>query len=65
VIGTRILVNGYPLTIVGVSQAGFDGVEVGTSPQIRIPMTMKKEVTSFFDSSEESVGKYRLGQLAK
>jgi predicted permease len=46
VIGTRILVDGYPLTIVGVSQAGFDGVEVGTSPQIRIPMMMKKEVTS-------------------
>jgi predicted permease len=50
-IGARILVNGYPLTIVGVSQAGFDGVEVGTSPQIRIPMMMKKEMTaaeSFF-----------------
>ena len=44
-IGARILVNGYPLTIVGVSQAGFDGVEVGTSPQIRIPMMMKKEMT--------------------
>jgi len=29
VVGARILVNGYPLTIVGVSQAGFDGVEVG------------------------------------
>jgi predicted permease len=45
VIGARILVDGYPLTIVGVSQAGFDGVEVGTSPQIRIPMMMKKEMT--------------------
>ncbi len=45
VIGKRITVNGYPLTIVGVSQAGFDGVEVGYSPQIRIPMMMKKEMT--------------------
>ncbi len=45
VIGKRITVNGYPLTIVGVSQAGFDGVEVGISPQIRIPMMMKKEMT--------------------
>src|SRR5271157_4353852 len=44
-IGARILVNGYPLTIIGVSQPGFDGVEVGTSPQIRVPMTMKKEMT--------------------
>ena len=44
-IGKHIMVNGYPLTIVGVSQAGFDGVEVGYSPQIRVPMMMKKEMT--------------------
>jgi predicted permease len=57
-IGARILVNGYPLTIVGVSQAGFDGVEMGTSPQIRIPMTMKKEVTSFFYSLNDRRGRF-------
>jgi len=51
-------VNGYPLTIVGVSQAGFDGVEVGTSPQIRVPMTMKKEVTSFFYSLNDRRGRF-------
>jgi len=53
-IGTRILVNGYPLTIIGVSQAGFDGVEMGTSPQIRVPMTMKKEMTggSFYSLND-------------
>jgi hypothetical protein len=27
-----------------VSQAGFDGVEPGSTVQIRVPMTMKKEV---------------------
>ncbi len=45
VLGKRIVVNGYPLTVVGVSQAGFDGVEAGYSPQIRVPMMMKKEMT--------------------
>jgi predicted permease len=45
VIGKRVVVNGYPLTIVGVSRRGFDGVEMGYSPQIRIPMMMKKEIT--------------------
>jgi predicted permease len=45
VIGKRIVVNGYPLTIVGVSQAGFDGVEAGVSPQVRVPMMMKAELT--------------------
>jgi predicted permease len=45
VIGRRIVLNGYPLTIVGVSREGFDGVEAGYSPQIRVPMMMKKEMT--------------------
>jgi predicted permease len=45
VIGKKILVNGYPLTIVGVSQKGFDGVEPGYTVQIRVPMMMKHELT--------------------
>jgi predicted permease len=40
VIGKKIIVNGYPLTIIGVSQQGFDGTEMGYSPQIRVPITM-------------------------
>jgi predicted permease len=40
ILGKRIMVNGYPLTVIGVSQAGFDGVEPGFAPQIRVPMTM-------------------------
>src|SRR5687768_14431959 len=30
VIGKTIVVNNYPLTIIGVSQAGFDGVDIAT-----------------------------------
>src|SRR5215813_6097417 len=44
VIGKQIVVNGRALTIIGVSPAGFDGVEPGRAPQIRIPMTMKDEL---------------------
>jgi len=44
VLGKQIVVNGRPLTIIGVSQAGFDGVEPGRAPQIRIPMTMKDDL---------------------
>ena len=44
VIGKRIVVNGYPLTIIGVSQAGFDGVQPGYSPQIRVPITMQDDL---------------------
>jgi predicted permease len=41
VLGKKMVVDGYPFTIVGVSQAGFDGVAPGYSPQIRIPITMQ------------------------
>jgi predicted permease len=40
ILGQKIVVNGYPLTVIGVSQAGFDGVHQGYSPQIRVPMAM-------------------------
>jgi len=44
ILGKPIVVNGRALTIIGVSQAGFDGVEPGRAPQIRIPMTMKDDL---------------------
>ena len=45
VLGQNLLVNGRQLTVIGVSQAGFDGIEVGYSPKIRIPVAMKKAMT--------------------
>src|ERR1700730_1055792 len=45
VIGKTILINNYPLTIVGVSQPGFDGMEPGAATQIRIPIAMKGQMT--------------------
>jgi predicted permease len=40
IVGKQIVVNGRALTIIGVSAPGFDGVEPGRAPQIRIPITM-------------------------
>ena len=45
VIGKKILVNDYPMTIVGVSQAGFAGIDPAQSPQIRVPLQMKPVIT--------------------
>ena len=42
VVGKKILVNNYPMTIVGVSAAGFSGVDPATSPAIRVPILMKE-----------------------
>ena len=41
VIGQKILVNNYPMTIVGVSGAGFIGLDPARAPQIRVPILMK------------------------
>jgi predicted permease len=44
IVGKQLVVNGRALTIIGVSRAGFDGVEPGRAPQIRIPITMKDDL---------------------
>jgi len=48
VLGQTILVNDFPLTVLGVSAKGFDGLEMGFRSEIRIPVAMKKEMTGFF-----------------
>jgi predicted permease len=40
-IGRKILVNNYPMTIIGVSAAGFAGIDPARSPQMRVPIQMK------------------------
>jgi len=44
VIGKKVLINNYPMTIVGVSAAGFAGLDPTQSPQIRVPILMKSAV---------------------
>ena len=45
VIGKKIFVNNFPMTIVGVSAAGFAGLDPAEAPQIRVPVLMKTEMT--------------------
>jgi predicted permease len=41
VVGRKILVNNYPMTVVGVSAAGFVGIDPTQQPQIRVPILME------------------------
>jgi predicted permease len=50
VIGRGIVVDGLPLTIVGVSQKGFDGISLGHSAKVRIPIAMKAQMTQGYFS---------------
>jgi len=40
VVGKKILVNNYPMEVVGVSAAGFAGLDPARSPDIRVPIEM-------------------------
>jgi len=44
IVGSTILLNNYKMTVVGVSQAGFDGVELGFSPKIFVPIMMQPQI---------------------
>ena len=41
VVGKKILVNNFPMEIVGVSAPGFAGLDPAQGPQIRVPVQMK------------------------
>jgi predicted permease len=44
VVGKKILVNNFPMDIVGVSAAGFAGLDPSRAPQIRVPIQMKPQL---------------------
>jgi predicted permease len=41
IVGKKVLVNNYPMTVIGVSAAGFVGLDPAQSPHIRVPILMK------------------------
>src|SRR3989440_566444 len=45
VLSQTILVNNTEMTIVGVAETGFSGIQVGQTPDIFVPMTMKGQMT--------------------
>src|SRR6266851_3872319 len=44
IVGKTILVNNHQMTIIGVAQAGFDGVELGYATKIFVPVMMEQEI---------------------
>src|SRR6185503_3244520 len=49
IVGRTITVSNHALTVIGVSQAGFDGVDIGYAPRIRVPLLMKAAMTPNWD----------------
>ncbi|NIN73020.1 MAG: FtsX-like permease family protein [Gemmatimonadetes bacterium] len=49
VLNQRIIVNGHPMTIVGVAARGFDGTTLGTRPDVFVPISMRGLMNRGFD----------------
>jgi predicted permease len=49
ILNKTLIVNGVGMTVVGVSRAGFTGVQVGQTPDIFIPISMKAQMTPNWD----------------
>jgi putative ABC transport system permease protein len=41
VVGKQIVVNGHPMTILGVAPEGFDGTTLGARPYVFVPISMR------------------------
>jgi predicted permease len=44
IVGSKILIDGTPFTIVGVTPRGFAGLEVGNAPKVLLPLAMQPVV---------------------
>ncbi len=49
VLNQTLIVNGHPLTIVGVAPRGFDGITLGQRPDAFVPITMRAAMQSGYD----------------
>jgi putative ABC transport system permease protein len=64
IIGSKLLINNFPLTIVGIAQPGFDGLEPGLPTQIFVPVMMTPalfpnlDFSNMFDSRLRWVNVY-------
>ena len=44
VVGETIVVNGHPLTVIGVVDPGFEGMDIGNPVQVYAPITMEPQL---------------------
>ncbi|HYL34462.1 MAG TPA: ABC transporter permease [Bryobacteraceae bacterium] len=59
ILGKTVLMNGHNFTVIGVAQPGFDGVELGYTTQVFIPIMMGGQAVPMSDSFEERLFKNR------
>jgi predicted permease len=50
ILNQTIIVNGHPLTVVGVAPRGFNGTTLGAQPDVFVPITMRTQMNPWFDA---------------
>jgi predicted permease len=65
VLNQTIIVNGQPLTIVGVAPRGFEGTTLGSQPKVFVPISMRGLMSPGFTQfdNRQSYWVYLFGQL--
>lgn len=53
IVGRIIVLNSNPMTVIGVAQPGFDGVEMGNPAKVFVPIMMKTEMTPHSDGLKD------------
>jgi putative ABC transport system permease protein len=43
-VGSTVRINDHPMTVVGVAQPGFQGIEVGESVDVYVPLAMQPQI---------------------
>lgn len=49
IVGRKVLVNKHPMTVIGVAEAGFSGMDVGEAAVLWVPAMMKRQLTPDWD----------------
>ena len=53
VVNRSIVVNGTPLTVVGVARPDFSGIQPGRSADVFVPLSMKAQMTPFWNGLDD------------
>jgi predicted permease len=53
IVGRTISLNSHAMTVIGVAQPGFDGVEMGGPAKVFVPIMMKTEMTPHSDGLKD------------
>jgi predicted permease len=49
IVGRTVLINTHPMTVIGIADTGFHGIDWGEVPAVWIPTMMKRQATPDFD----------------